>query len=104
MRVSSQDQSFQLLSCGWAWCRCTFSDNAALVHHVVHDHVFRAIPVRRRDISMIKRAEEGKGESLKISELMGDMYPYSSRESISHRSGTHFPFPAPPLNDTVTFS
>ncbi|KAF8812244.1 hypothetical protein BYT27DRAFT_7207677 [Phlegmacium glaucopus] len=83
MSVSSQDQSSQLFSCKWAWCRSTFSNNAGLVHHVVHDHVHRAIPVRRRDIPMIRRAEEGKGESLKISELMVDIYSYST---ISHKS------------------
>ena len=83
----SMDQPFQLFSCKWAWCRLTFPDNAGLIQHVVHDHVRRAIPVRRRDISMIKRAEEGKGESFKISELMVDMYSYTSRESFSHKSG-----------------
>ena len=87
MPVSSQDQPFQLFSCRWAWCRLTFSDNAGLVHHVLHDHVRRAIPVRRRDISTIKRAEEGKGESFKMSELMVDMYSCTSRESISHKPG-----------------
>ena len=88
MSVSSQDHSFQLFNCKWAWCRSTFSNNAELAHHVIHDHVRRAIPVRRRDISMIQRAEEGKGESLRISELMVDMYSYSSRESVSHKPGT----------------
>jgi hypothetical protein len=76
----SQDE----FSCRWAWCRQTFPDNVGLNEHVVSDHVRRAIPVRRRDISMIKRAEEGKGESFKISELM---YSYTSRESISHKPG-----------------
>jgi hypothetical protein len=87
MSVSNLDQPFQLFSCKWAWCRLTFPDNPGLVHHVLHDHVRRAIPVRRRDISMIKRAEEGKGESFKISELMVDVYSYTSRDSISHKSG-----------------
>ena len=92
MSVSSQDQPFQLFNCKWAWCRLTFSDNAGLVRHVLNDHVRCAIPVRRRDISMIKRAEEGKGESFKISELMVDMYSYTSRESISHKPGTNSSF------------
>ena len=83
------EQPFQLFSCKWAWCRLTFPDNTRLIQHVVHDHVRRAIPVRRRDISMIKRAEEGKGESFKISELMVDMYSYTSLESISHKPGTN---------------
>jgi hypothetical protein len=89
MSVSSQDQPFQLFSCRWAWCRLTFSDNVGLVHHVLHDHVRHAIPVRRRDISMIKRVEEGKGESFKVSELMVDIYSSTSRESISQKSGTN---------------
>ena len=85
MPVSNQGE----FSCRWAWCRLTFPDNVGLNEHVVHDHVRRAIPVRRRDISMIKRAEEGKGESFKISELMVDMYSYTTRESISHKPGTN---------------
>ena len=79
----SQDQSFH--NCRWAWCHSTFSNNAGLVHHVIQEHVLRAIPVKRRDICMIRRAEEGKGESL---ELMIDMYSYSSGQSSCHKSGT----------------
>lgn len=107
MSVSSQDQPFQPFSCRWAWCRLTFSDNAGLVHHVLHDHLRRAIPVRRRDISMIKRAEEGKGESFKISELMVDMYSYTSRESISHKPGNfsfRYSLPSMKLTYNITFS
>ena len=51
-------------SCRWAWCRLTFSINAELVHHVIHDHVRQTIPVMLKDISMLKRAEEGIGESM----------------------------------------
>ena len=106
MSVSSQNQPFQLFSCKWAWCRLTFSDNAGLVRHVLHDHVRRATPVRRRDISMIKRAEEGKGESFKISELMVDMHSYTSRESISQKQGnSSFRYTlSMKLTYTITFS
>jgi hypothetical protein len=51
-------------SCRWAWCRLTFAINAELVHHVIHDHVRQAPPVLRKDIPMLKRAEEGIGESM----------------------------------------
>ncbi|KAF8969449.1 hypothetical protein BDZ97DRAFT_1795694 [Flammula alnicola] len=78
---ASQLSSVHIYSCKWAWCRCTFSDNAALVHHVVHDHARRSIPVRRRDIAMIRRAEEGSGESFKISYLMKDLYSSNSEKS-----------------------
>ena len=54
----------QIHSCRWAWCRLTFAINAELVHHVIHDHVRQAVPVMRKEIPMLKRAEEGIGESM----------------------------------------
>ncbi|TFK50891.1 hypothetical protein OE88DRAFT_1660028 [Heliocybe sulcata] len=47
-------------SCRWDWCRATFSSNKSLVDHVVDDHIKTAEPVKRRDVSLIRRAEEGQ--------------------------------------------
>lgn len=41
-----------------------------LGRHVVLEHVRRAIPVRRKDVPMLRRAEEGLGESFKLSDIM----------------------------------
>jgi hypothetical protein len=57
--------------CRWAWCRLTFSTNKELVQHVIYEHVRRAIPVMRRDIPMLRRAEEGFGESISMTGIMG---------------------------------
>ncbi|GLB33969.1 putative serine esterase (DUF676) [Lyophyllum shimeji] len=53
--------------CRWAWCRLTFDTNPMLVHHVIHDHVRSAVPVRRDEIAIYQRVEEGIGESLTLS-------------------------------------
>ncbi|KAG6821567.1 hypothetical protein H0H93_000076 [Arthromyces matolae] len=37
-----------------------------MVQHVLSNHVRTAVPVLRRDLSMLRRAEEGVGESLSI--------------------------------------
>jgi len=58
-------------SCCWDWCRLTFPTNALLVDHVIHKHVHTAQPVRRRDLPMLRRAEEGVGESLGFSVSAG---------------------------------
>jgi hypothetical protein len=57
--------------CRWAWCRLTFSSNKELVHHVIYEHVRRTVPIMRRDIPMLRRAEEGFGESISITGVMG---------------------------------
>ena len=53
--------------CRWAWCRLTFPDGDALLNHVR-----QATPVRRRDIPLLTRTEEGLGESLRLSDIMRD--------------------------------
>ena len=61
----------KLHSCRWGWCCLNFDSNSDLVHHVVYDHVINSIPVRRRDVHMLRRAEEGIGsESLTLSGVM----------------------------------
>ncbi|KAF8076562.1 hypothetical protein FPV67DRAFT_1471953 [Lyophyllum atratum] len=71
-RFSSLSQSQnhpEIHSCRWSWCRLTFDTNAGLEHHVIHDHVLTAVPVRRDDIAIYRRVEEGIGESLTLSGL-----------------------------------
>lgn len=82
--LPSQGSSGHIFSCKWAWCRSTFSDNAALVHHVIHDHARRSIPIRRRDIAMIRRAEEGSGDSLHVSSLVKGLYAPNSQKSTQN--------------------
>src|ERR1700733_6792699 len=50
--------------CHWDWCRLTFPTNQLLIDHVIYEHVRKAQPVRRRDLPMLRRAEEGFGDSL----------------------------------------
>ncbi|RDB22544.1 hypothetical protein Hypma_010019 [Hypsizygus marmoreus] len=64
----SQNQDLpHIHACRWAWCRLAFFSNTELVQHVIHDHVHNAVPVKRKDIPMLRRAEEGLGESLSLS-------------------------------------
>jgi hypothetical protein len=82
--MSDNSQVVRVYGCRWAWCRLNFSDNDGLRNHVVFEHVRRAIPVRRKDILMLRRAEEGLGDSLKISDIMRD--PSSSLSQKSELS------------------
>ncbi|TFK75750.1 hypothetical protein BDN72DRAFT_723147, partial [Pluteus cervinus] len=52
--------------CRWEWCRLSFTNNAELVRHV-KGHVRQAKPIPRRDIKLMKRAEEGTGDSMSMS-------------------------------------
>ncbi|KAF8238842.1 hypothetical protein L208DRAFT_1387158 [Tricholoma matsutake] len=63
VRLQAHDHP-RIHSCRWAWCCLSFSINAELVHHVIHDHVRQAVPVFRKDIPMLRRVEEGIGESM----------------------------------------
>ncbi|KAF5388014.1 hypothetical protein D9615_000549 [Tricholomella constricta] len=70
MPPASQSQNHpRIHACRWSWCRLTFDSNTDLVHHVIHDHVRKAIAVRRGDLPIYRRAEEGLGESLSLSGL-----------------------------------
>jgi hypothetical protein len=40
--------------------------NSELVHHVIHEHVRQSVPVRRCDIPILRKAEEGVGESMSL--------------------------------------
>jgi hypothetical protein len=59
-----------LHSCNWGWCRLNFDSRNELVNHVVHEHVKNAVPVRRCEVEIYRRVEEGIGESLSISSVM----------------------------------
>jgi hypothetical protein len=57
----SESHSF---GCRWDWCRLTFSSIVDLNHHVIYDHVRKTAPVSVRDLSVLRRAQEGIGESM----------------------------------------
>jgi hypothetical protein len=64
-----QDQyeaPMQIKSCRWSWCRLVFLTDAQLREHVLNEHVQQAVPVRRGDIPLLRRAEEGYGDSLSL--------------------------------------
>ena len=46
-----------IYDCRWSWCRASFFTNADLVQHVVDEHVRKSVPVRRRDIAVLRRVE-----------------------------------------------
>lgn len=76
MSLTSTQTSSVLSSlhlCRWEWCRESFDASEKLIEHVIREHVNKAIPVRRRDIPLIRRAEEGTSESLGLSKFMPSM-------------------------------
>ncbi|TFK43729.1 hypothetical protein BDQ12DRAFT_675457 [Crucibulum laeve] len=68
---SQATPSYQANGCRWNWCGQIFSTTEELLHHVIHAHVRRATPVRRGDIPMLRRAEEGIGSSFNFSAIAG---------------------------------
>ncbi|KAF8165538.1 hypothetical protein B0H34DRAFT_689499 [Crassisporium funariophilum] len=102
-----QDGSCQTYGCRWAWCRLTFSTNAELNKHVIHEHVHRAVPVRLQDIPMIRRAEEGMGESLRLSDLLRGSFSPNSRDNESSAKEVTDPsssLPSPPASSPALHS
>ena len=79
--MSDDPEVVRVYGCRWAWCRLNFADNDTLWNHVVFEHVRRAIPVRRKEILMLRRTEEGLGDSLKISDIMRDPSSSLSQKS-----------------------
>lgn len=61
----------RIYTCNWDWCRLAFPTNPSLVYHVIHDHVRKAQPVRRRDLPFLRRVEDGVGESWRLSGSVG---------------------------------
>lgn len=53
----------RIFPCRWDWCSDTFSTNSLLIDHVIQEHVRKAVPVRRRDLNMLRRTEDGEGMS-----------------------------------------
>ncbi|KJA29856.1 hypothetical protein HYPSUDRAFT_31864 [Hypholoma sublateritium FD-334 SS-4] len=81
------------LGCRWAWCRATFSNGEDLTQHVVHEHARKSVPMRRRDIAVIRRIEEGSGEPLGFSKLVEGVFkPQASTPTFaSFDSPMHTP-------------
>lgn len=90
--ADSQFRPHAVHGCYWGWCRLNFPTNAELNHHVINEHVRTAIPVKRSDLAMLRRAEEGMGDSLGFSGL--DLrYPDGSQEShTGEGEGTFYKF------------
>uniref|UniRef100_A0A8H8CJV3 C2H2-type domain-containing protein n=1 Tax=Psilocybe cubensis TaxID=181762 RepID=A0A8H8CJV3_PSICU len=111
------DGSYEIVVCKWGWCRSTFSNGAELAHHVIHQHARCAIPVRRRDLSLIRRAEEGIGESLRFSNILSghtcnnadeqsQKLAKDSRHGLSQASPKvpHSTLPSPPVTSRANTS
>ncbi|KDQ56341.1 hypothetical protein JAAARDRAFT_36515 [Jaapia argillacea MUCL 33604] len=58
--VAIPSDPVRLYPCRWDWCRSSYSSHKALIQHVVDDHISTAKPVKRKDVSLIRRAEEGE--------------------------------------------
>ncbi|TFK22336.1 hypothetical protein FA15DRAFT_671629 [Coprinopsis marcescibilis] len=85
MFSNTEDQeSPQLFSCRWGWCPHSFANDSDLTHHVIAEHVRKAKPVRRGELPLILRAEQGLGESLPSLELLG-----GHSQCKNHEPGAH---------------
>lgn len=84
--ASSQNSpSPRLYACNWNWCRNCYTSRTERNDHVIQYHVRQAIPVFRRDLPILRKAQEGIGESLSLSGLMGTQSQacqYNGRDEI----------------------
>jgi hypothetical protein len=48
-----------LHSCHWDWCRFTTVLHGDFVQHVISTHIDKAEPVKKADISLIRKVEQG---------------------------------------------
>lgn len=56
----------EIHGCRWAWCRQFFPSSSALAGHVISVHLPAAQPVRRSELPMMRRVEEGYSQSFDI--------------------------------------
>ncbi|KAK2466068.1 hypothetical protein APHAL10511_001710 [Amanita phalloides] len=59
-------QSGEIHGCRWAWCRRSFASTSALADHVFADHLTTSQPVRRSDLPMLRRIEEGYSKNFDL--------------------------------------
>ena len=83
----------QIHGCRWAWCSEFFHSSAALAGHVLSVHLPAAQPVRRADLPVLRRVEEGYSQSF-------DLLSRADFEAMksSRRYSEHLPssLPSPP--------
>ncbi|KAH8120715.1 hypothetical protein DFH11DRAFT_1478580, partial [Phellopilus nigrolimitatus] len=48
-----------LAVCKWAWCKESFETTDKLVMHVLEEHVWKAKPMKRKDVPLERRAMDG---------------------------------------------
>ena len=64
--MAETDASPVIAPCRWAWCRQIFDTDYKLVKHVLDEHIAAAIPLKRNDIPLEKRAIHGTSFEGKI--------------------------------------
>ncbi|KAI0050782.1 hypothetical protein FA95DRAFT_1555256 [Auriscalpium vulgare] len=58
--------------CQWDWCRASFPSRDLLRTHLVEEHVNKAVPVKQRDVKLIRQAEDGlSGSSEGLRTMLG---------------------------------
>ncbi|KAI0276201.1 hypothetical protein BGY98DRAFT_731251 [Russula aff. rugulosa BPL654] len=99
-----------LHSCRWDWCRFTTVLHDDFVQHVISTHIDKAEPVKRADISFIRKVEQGaSGHS---DSLMGDISNVTVEATVarpeapqlSFTSGSTFVLPLSPQMPHATSS
>ena len=49
-----------LAVCRWGWCKESFSSQDELVEHVLQEHIEKAVPIKKKDLPLEKRAQLGE--------------------------------------------
>ncbi|EGN93030.1 hypothetical protein SERLA73DRAFT_79072 [Serpula lacrymans var. lacrymans S7.3] len=91
-------------SCYWDWCRLTFPSSGQLTHHVIHDHVRKAKPMKKRDIIWMKKTDKSLSGSLDTTRSVvprrptnaqiGELNSTSLRPHSDQSHSTSLPYPS----------
>ena len=57
--TSMHEDSNFLSVCRWQWCSESFESPDRLADHVLKEHIEKAKPMKRRDVDVHRRAQDG---------------------------------------------
>lgn len=95
---------FHLNSCRWSWCSSTFPSSQDLIHHILNQHIRNAVPVKRADLPMLQRAEEGVGDSLSLSGMMTGVLSNPDQYASNSSNDPASSLPSPPASSPPSLS
>ncbi|KAF9495459.1 hypothetical protein BDN71DRAFT_1506805 [Pleurotus eryngii] len=66
---SSPPTRHRIYECRWSWCREVFYNNQTRIQHIIDTHITGMLPDRKGDIRLLRLAQDGVGESMRLYDL-----------------------------------